>query len=219
VEDVMRRLFSQLTVNQKLALAAFLLGLVAIWASPYRGGLVTLDAKEMTLAAARGADRVGVRDVADWIIQGRADFRLIDLRGDREFAEYHIDGAEQIAMAALPDAGLSPQEKIVLCSEDGVQAAQAWVLLWAKRFRGVYILDGGLARWKAQVLFPVLAANPTGEQAIENERLRAVSAYFHGMPQAGGAGPAVASLALPKIEVPAAPPAGQKKPAKKKEGC
>ena len=48
---------SRLTLNQKLAVAAVALGAVALFAAPYPGSKVTLDAKELALAVATEADR------------------------------------------------------------------------------------------------------------------------------------------------------------------
>ena len=50
--------FSRLTLNQKLAAAALLLGAVALFASPYPGTRVTLDAKELALIVGTEADHV-----------------------------------------------------------------------------------------------------------------------------------------------------------------
>ena len=76
----MLKFLTNLTLNQRLALLAFVLGLVAIAATPARGGRVTVDSRDMARLAANGSDRVAARTLADWIIQGRSDFRLVDIR-------------------------------------------------------------------------------------------------------------------------------------------
>ena len=67
------------------------------------------------------------------------------------------------------DAGLGRQEKLVLYSEGGIHSAQAWMLLKAQGYQAVYMLTGGLEEWKDQVLFPVLADNPTPDQRAGDE--------------------------------------------------
>jgi rhodanese-related sulfurtransferase len=220
---------SRLTLNQKLALGAVVLGAVALFAHPYPGSKVTLDAKELAVAVGTEADHVEAPELAAWIIEGRADYRLIDLRSEAEFAGYHIPTAVNFPMNVLTDAGLGRQEKLVLYSEGGIHSAQAWMLLKAQGYKAVYMLKGGLEEWKDQVVFPVIADNPTSEQRARDERLTSISAFFGGQPRtaaavAGGAAatPAIAAPAtsnLPKVVAPPSPAGGAKPAAKKKEGC
>jgi rhodanese-related sulfurtransferase len=222
---------SRLTLNQKLALAVVLLGAVALFARPYPGSKVTLDAKALALAVGTEADHVEAQELAAWIVEGRADYRLVDLRTAAEFARYHIPTAVNVPMNVLTDAGLGRQEKIVLYSEGGIHSAQAWMLLKAQGYKAVYMLKGGLDEWNDQVVFPVLADNPTAEERARDERLRSMSVFFGGQPRSAAtvaagasAAPAVpvpASAAQPKVAAPASPAGGVKPAAakKKKEGC
>jgi hypothetical protein len=220
---------SRLTLNQKLAGAALLLGAAALFASPYPGSKVTLDAKELSLIVASEADHVEAPELAAWIIEGRGDYRLVDLRTPAEFDRYHIPTAQNIPMSVLTDAGLGRQETLVLYSEGGIHSAQAWMLLRAQGYTAVYMLKGGLDEWNDQVVFPVIADNPTPEQRARDERLRSIAVFFGGQPRsaAATAGAAAASVAAPAA-MPAAPKvvappsaSGAAKPAakKKKEGC
>jgi rhodanese-related sulfurtransferase len=226
----MRNWMSTLTLNQKLALGALVLGAIALFATPYPGSSVTLDAKELALAVAKEADHVEAPELAAWIIESRADYRLIDLRTEIEFAQYHIPTAVNVPMGNLTDAGLGRQETLVLYSDGGIHSAQAWMLLKAQGYKGVYMLKGGLEEWKDRVVFPILAGNPTSEERSRDERLRTISAFFGGQPRsasavaAGGAGmPGMAmpaAPAQPKVTAPPSPAGGAKPgPAKKKEGC
>ena len=226
----MRNWMSTLTLNQKLAAGGVLLGAVALFATPYPGSRVTLDAKELALAVGTESDHVEAPELAAWVIESRADYRLVDLRSEAEFAQYHIPGAVNVPMGNLTDAGLGRQEKLILYSDGGIHSAQAWMLLKAQGYKGVYMLKGGLEEWKDRVVFPVLADNPTPDQRSRDERLRTISTFFGGQPRsagavaAGGAGmPGMAmpaGPALPKVSAPASP-AGGARPgaAKKKEGC
>jgi rhodanese-related sulfurtransferase len=221
---------ARLTLNQKLALAAVALGAVALVAAPYPGSKVTLGAKELALIVGTEADHVEAPELAAWIIESRADYRLIDLRSEAEFAQYHIPTAVSVPMNVLTDAGLGRQEKLVLYSEGGIHSAQAWMLLKAQGYRSVYMLKGGLDEWKDQVVFPVVADNPTPGERARDERLRSISAFFGGQPRSASAvaagptaTPGMAAAAAPALPTVAAPPtpAGGPKPAarKKKEGC
>lgn len=211
-----------LTPNQKLALLAGLFGFLALFAgSPYTGNTATINVKELAVMVQRETDHVTVDELADWIIKGKADYRLIDLRSPNEFEEYHIPGAENSSIATLPDVGFLRNEKIVLYSEGGTHAAQAWFLLKALGYKNVYILKDGLAEWKDRILFPSLAENASTEENAAFEKRKEMSKYFGGSPQLGGTTASSApQIVMPKLEmpsVPAAPSVATKK--KKKEGC
>jgi rhodanese-related sulfurtransferase len=226
----MRNGMSTLTLNQTLAVGAIMLGAIALFATPYPGSRVTLDAKELALAVGTEADHIEAADLAAWIIGSRADYRLIDLRSETEYAEYHIPTAVHVSMGNLADAGLGRQERLVLYSDGGTHSAQAWMLLKAQGYRGVYVLKGGLEAWKDGVVFPVLADRPTPDERSRDERLRTVSAFFGGQARSASA-PAPNGAALPGLGMPSAltspkataPPSSSAgvKPgsAKKKEGC
>ena len=217
----MKTLLSRLTLNQTLGLILFALGLGALMiGNPSSGAVITVDTRELGRIVQTEVDHVAPETLADWIIQGKSDFRLIDLRSQNEYAQYHIPGAENVSPAALPDYGLLRNEKIVLYSEGGIHSAQAWFLLKAMGYHGVYMLRGGLDEWNEKVLFPQIPPSPTAEQSAAFEKMKEVSRFFGGSPASGTASaetPVVRSM--PKME-PNATPAGPAVPAKKKkEGC
>jgi hypothetical protein len=221
---------ARLTMNQRLVLAAVALGAAALFATPYAGSRVTLDAKALALVVGTEADHVEAPELAAWIIEGRADYRLVDLRAEAEFARYHIPTAINVPMNVLTDAGIGRHERIVLYSEGGIHSAQAWMLLRAQGYKAVYMLKGGLDEWNDRVVFPVVADNPTPQERARDERRRSISTFFGGQPRsasavaAGGAAmpglAAPAAPALPNVAAPGTPALGAK-PAvkKKKEGC
>jgi rhodanese-related sulfurtransferase len=219
----MMQFLSKLSVNQRLAALAFLFGLGAIAATPARGGRVTVDSRDMAWLAANGSDRVAARALADWIIQGRSDFRLVDVRTAAAFAAGpRVQSAENIPLTALFDAGLDRGEKILLVGDDQVAVAQAWLLLEASGYAGASIVDGGLAAWRDQVVSPRV----DGVDATTRARLEAVSEHFGGSPRTGGDADALAAPPAPGVAqaapgVPKLPLAGGKKaaPVKKREGC
>jgi rhodanese-related sulfurtransferase len=212
----------KLSLNQKLALVAGILGFLAIFAgNPYKGNTATMNVKELSLLVEKETDHIAVDELADWIIKGKAGYRLIDVRNGKDFEEYHIPTAENIPVGSLFDAGLQRNEKIILYSEGGIHAAQAWFLLKAQRYNNTYILRDGLAEWKSQILFPLIAENASPEEKSAFEKRKAVSAFFGGTPQTGTADTkSTPPIAMPKLEMPsasAAPGGAPKK--KKKEGC
>lgn len=213
--------YKNLTTNQKLALIIGALGFLAVFAgSPYKGFTSTIDSQELATIVEKEVDHVSPGELAGWIITGKADYRLVDLRKEAEFSEYHIPTAENIQLPSISDGPLNRSEKIVLYSDGGIHSAQAWFLLKANGYKGVYILRGGLEEWKDKILFPRLAENAPPAEVAAFEKAKLMSTFFGGSPQIGGAAASTApAMTLPKLESPAGvqPKAGAAK--KKKEGC
>jgi sulfur-carrier protein adenylyltransferase/sulfurtransferase len=220
-KQFMSGFFSRMNVPKRAALVLGLLGIgAAILGNPYKGAKATVDTADLAAIVQREVDHVAPDELADWIIKGRSDFRLIDLRTEAEYNQYHIPGAENVPLTSLADYGIERNEKVILYSEGGIHSAQAWFLLKARQYKGVYILRGGLDEWKEKVLFPAIAADAAPEQQKAFEKMKQVSAYFGGTPQSGSTTDVQqTTLALPKIEAPAAPSAAGKPAKKKKEGC
>lgn len=212
----------QFTLNRKLALLAVALGTLALLAQPHRGPFVKLDARELASVVESEVDHVTAPELAAWIIEGRADYRLIDLRTGSEYAAYHIPTAENVPLTGLADYPLLRNEKIVLYSEGGIHSAQAWMLLRAQGYEAVYMVLGGLDAWKDEVLFPALPANADAQARAQFERAAQVAKFFGGEARAGAeAAASSASVELPKLTAPPpmpgpATPVAKKK---KKEGC
>ena len=210
----------QLSLNQRLGVVAFVLGAGALFASPRPVGTVTLDTRELALIVEGKLDYVSAEDLADWIIQGRGDYRLIDVREAVDYAEYHIPTAEPVSLATLPDYPLWRTEQIVLYSDGGIHAAQTWFLLRANGYQAVYTVWGGLDAWKDEVLFPSLRETATPEEQTAFERRRVVAEHFGGAPRSGvAADEGLSAVVLPTIDssqvnVPRVP---RKK--RKKKGC
>lgn len=208
-----------MTLNQKLATLALALGAVGLLARPNASGRVTIDTRALATEVGREVDHVDVYELADWIVQGRSDYRLLDVRDEKAFAEYHIPTAENVPMARLEEYPLLRNEKLVIYSDGGIHSAQAWFLLKARGYAGAYILRGGLEEWTDSILFPTFAENPTPFQRQRDARVRALSKHFGGSPRTGGAAAAATQRAMPKAEAPAAPMAPARTAKKKKEGC
>ena len=76
----------QLTLNQKFAAVALTLGALALFSQPHRGPFVKLDARELALVVEQEVDHVKPAELAEWIVEGRSEYRLSELRSDDEFA-------------------------------------------------------------------------------------------------------------------------------------
>jgi rhodanese-related sulfurtransferase len=215
----MKKFFSNLSTPKKLVVIALLLGIVAIFAgSPYMGSKVKVNTKDLALSTVKNSDKIKPLDLADWIIQGKADYTLVDVREENQFGEYFIPTAINIPLPELPESDLLRNQKIILYADDDVNEAQAWFILKAKNFRGVYLLDGGLNKWKDEVLFPKLAVNASQEEFAHFEKIKEMSNYFGGVPQTGSEQVSKTKVSLPTPQVTTQPGVTKTKK-KKREGC
>lgn len=217
----MKKFWSNLSLNKKLALIAIILGLVALFAGdPYGGTTIKVNEKDLVLSTVGNADKVLVTDLADWIIKGKSDFELIDLRSEDKYNEYTIPGSQSIPLPQISSSDLLRNQKIVLFSDDDVASSQAWFILKTKKYKGVYILDGGLEAWKEKVLFPKAPVNDSKDDLTEFEKMKEIAKYFGGQAQTDSS----AVETKQQIKLPTAPtsttktsaPTGKKK---KREGC
>jgi rhodanese-related sulfurtransferase len=212
-----------LDVKIKLAAIAIFLGLTAfIISDPFDNAHAKINVKELALIVQNEVDHVNVDELADWIIKSKTDYRLVDIRTEKEFNEYNIPGSENIPITSLFDGQLARNEKIILYSEGGIHSAQAWFLLKAKDFRNVYMLRGGLEEWKDKILFPKLGVNASDDENARFEIASAISRYFGGTPQIVSGNEITVSVEIPKvapkIQTPTGSAAGTAKK-KKREGC
>jgi rhodanese-related sulfurtransferase len=164
-------------VRRTLAGIALALGaLAAIAGRPVSTGQA-VDVAGLAGEIDREADHVTAIELGEWIRDRKEGLRVIDVRTDSEFEAYHVPTAERVPLAAI--ATLRPQagQTLVLYSDGGAHAAQAWVLLRAAGHARVYFLRGGLLEWMDDVMNPVLGADAA--------RARAVSSYFGGVPRVG----------------------------------
>ena len=217
----MSRLPIPRSLEGRLAAFALLLGAVAVLGTLQSSETVTLNPRELAAIVESEVDHVTVQELADWIIQDIADVRILDLRPATDYAEYYIPGAENVTLTQLLDYPLYRNERIVLYSGGGIHSAQAWFLLRAHGYQGVYILLGGLNSWKDEVLFPSPPTDPTPERLADFSRASSVATFFGGTPQvASTGGPATQTLVqMPKVAPPTAAPVQGGRKRKAKEGC
>jgi rhodanese-related sulfurtransferase len=217
----MKKFFSNLSLNKKLALITITLGVIALFAGdPYGGTTIKVNEKDLALSTVGNADKVSATDLADWIIKNKADFELIDLRSEEKYNEYNIPGSQCIPLPQLSSSELLRNQKIILFSDDDVAASQAWFILKAKKYKGVYILDGGLTAWKEKILFPKAPVGGSKDELTAFEKMKEVAKYFGGSAQTDS----LVSDAKPEIKLPTSntgntkttSPTGKKK---KREGC
>ena len=176
-----------------LGATAAILGGAAPFAGAPRSGSASagaIDVAALARMVAAQQDHVSALDLARWIRSQRPGLRVIDVRSQEEFAAFSIPTAENIPIARIPGARFRDDETIVLYSEGGAHAAQAWVFLKAAGVRNVVFIAGGLGDWFDEVMRPVIPADPPPAQAARFAEIADLSAYFGGSPRRPAAGEA-----------------------------
>ncbi len=217
----MKRLFPSMNGQQKLMALAIALGVIAAFiGTPDNHHSVKLNLSELGREISDGHSAVQVQDLADWIIKGKYDYRLIDLRVETAYLEYSIPTSENISASHVIDTEWMENEKLILYAEDGTAAAQTWALLKATGHKSVYVLGGGMKEWKDNILFPVLADHSSTVQKTEFEKSKEVAKYFGGHAQTGSTTQMMPELQVLKSPVKRKPPMQSKtRKKKKREGC
>ncbi|GLQ87668.1 rhodanese-like domain-containing protein [Dyella flagellata] len=169
---------------RQLGISALALGLGA----PFAGSLQRtqqrgLDLDSIARAINEGSDHVSARQLARWIRDRRSGLRVIDVRSPAEFHDYAIPTAENVPIDQLAKAHFAPDQTIVLYSQEGAHAGQAWVILRSLGVTQAVFVPGGLADWREEVLNPRLPANASPAERAQIEDL---SHYFGGTPRIGG---------------------------------
>ena len=165
-------------VEKALAIAAVIGGVLAVVAgSPTRTTRGSVDVTELARIVEHEEDHVTATELAKWIRDGNKGLRVIDIRSDSEFIEFHIPGARRVDLGEIARMPLDSTATYVLYSEGGTHAAQAWFLLRARGIDNVYFLRGGLYEWLEQIMNPRVASTTP---QIERDSIRALTMWFGG---------------------------------------
>jgi rhodanese-related sulfurtransferase len=195
--------------TRMLGIGAAVLGVLAAFAgSPYSSQRARIDVDALARAVRNEDDHVTAIELAGWIKGRRDRLRIIDVRSAGEYEEFHIPTAERIAIDSLASARFASDETIVLYSEGGPHAAQAWVFLRALGYDRVFFLRGGIYEWLEQVMNPTLGANASRADSAAFTSVAAISRYFGGTPHIGVARELDDAIALPVAHADSAAPRG-----------
>jgi len=138
---------------------------------------------DVAQAAARQDDRESVEDLAAWLVEGRGDFKLVDVRTPDDFEKGRIGDAENIPIAQIVSQDVLsrlPTDRMVIVYSNGSEnAAKATVML---RLSGIdaHLLTGGYNAWHERILNPDISAEEVDGESLQVSAQRAYSCYFVG---------------------------------------
>ena len=166
--------------GKSLAAAAVvcLLATLAMAAAIAKGtgaGRVNADAIAQTVDAEQ--DHVTPGELARWILEGKRDYQLVDIRPQWQYDDYHIPTAINIPFTSLfQETGLkqlSRDRKIVLYGYGAGHAAQGELLLAIKGFRAYSVRDGIVGWWEAIMTPSSIVTDPPNRSGyVDAKRLR-----------------------------------------------
>lgn len=164
-------------LERGLAIAAIVAGGLAVVAGTPTRSTGTIDVQQLALTVEREEDHVTAVELAKWIRDDKSGLRVLDIRSDSEFNEFHIPGATRAPLSEIARMPLDSAATYVLYSEGGTHAAQGWFLLRARGARNAFFLRGGLYEWLDGIMNPrLLASTPQ----VERDSVRALTMWFGG---------------------------------------
>jgi rhodanese-related sulfurtransferase len=188
-----------MNARRLLAFAALVLGALAlVTGSPEARGPGGVDIAGLAHSVETEADHVDALELATWIKERKDGLRVIDVRTQGAFDEYHIPSAEWIPLTKLASTRFAPNETVVLYSDGGAHAAQGWVFMQLAGHRRTYFIRGGLLDWFDDVMNPRLAVGASDSATRAYERASVLSRYFGGQP-VRETGPA-STVPMPAVE-------------------
>jgi len=168
---------------KKILIATLLAVSVAVIAACGQSNKSEVSLVDVAQAAARQDDRASVEELANWIVEGRGDFKLIDVRSPEDFESGSIGDAENIPIAQIASQDVLqrlPTDRMVIVYSNGSEnAAKAMVLL---RMSGIdaHVMTGGYNAWHARILNPDIPADEVDGENLQVTEQRALSCYFVG---------------------------------------
>jgi len=167
-----------MTTERGLAVAAMIAGALAVVAgTPTKATRGSVNVTELARIVEHEEDHVTAAELARWIRDDKRGLRVLDIRPDSEYGEFHIPGAIRVPITDIATMPVDSAATYVLYSEGGTHAAQAWFLLRARGVEHSYFLRGGLYDWFDQVMSPRVAADVP---QAERDSIRALTMWFGG---------------------------------------
>lgn len=207
-----------LSIKQVAVVLAVLLGMILAFSPVNNNPIQEIDPNQMANEIIDRNDHITAEQLGRLIIDEDPDYQLVDLRSVEEYDKFHIKTALNLPMQKLfTDDNLDyidPEKLVVLYTNGGTHAAQAWVLLQAQGFTNTTVLLGGLNYWVDVYSNPTPPEGIYADSEIFNYQFRASAGdYLMGNLKSENKKPGKTSA--PEIQI----PRRRKKVKKGDEGC
>jgi rhodanese-related sulfurtransferase len=140
-----------ITWKQFAVFVLIIIGLILAFSPINQSMRSNESAEEIAKQIASKEDHISAEELGQMIIDGDPNFLVIDLRSNEEYNNFHINPSINIPLETLliheTLENLSKEKLIILYSNGGTHAAQAWVLLQQQGFKNTTVLLGGLNYW------------------------------------------------------------------------
>jgi rhodanese-related sulfurtransferase len=141
----------QITIKQLGTILLIVLGLILAFASVDESSVKHVSALQIAHEINERVDHISSEQLGHLIIDKDPDLLLIDLRSEEEYQKFHIPMAVNYPLEQFfqPNAiqSLDTEKLLVLYTNGGTHAAQAWVLLRQMGITNATVLLGGLNYW------------------------------------------------------------------------
>jgi len=164
---------------------ALILGFIMLFLPPADKSKYSFNPTALARDILDSQDHVTPGELSEWIIAGKKDYQLIDIRSEAEFAKGSIKGAENIPLEKLlqkktVERDLNEEGMIIIFSTGNSHAHQAWLVLNAAG-KDVYALEGGYNYWSEVILNPKFPANiESDDEILKYNAAVSVANYFGG---------------------------------------
>jgi rhodanese-related sulfurtransferase len=191
-------------LDRRFAMALLLiLGALLAFSPAGTKKVSTFSPQDLAAAITNESDHIAAEELAKWLIDKKPDLLVVDMRSSEEYSQYHIPNAVNIPFTKLfePEAleKLRAEQTVVLYSNGGTHAAQAWVLLKQMGIESLVLL-GGLNYWAVAILNPKAPSELVADSEILKYQFqKSAAGYF--APGGAVAAPAdsAATPAKPKM--------------------
>ena len=120
---------------------------------------------------------------ADFLIAKKQNLTVIDLRGKKDYDDYHIPSALNVNVARIDPSAFNKNNMIVFYSGRDNLSKAVQYKFEKEGFGNAYFLNGGIDDWMNKILFPVLPKSSSEAKKKNFERIERRSMYFGGQPE------------------------------------
>jgi len=148
--------------------------------------------EEIAKAIAGNEDHMSSDKLSQWIIEGKSDYRLIDIRSAEDFKKGSIKTAQNIPFTELLsaktiDREFTDEKTIVLYSNGDSHASQAWMILKTAG-KEVMVLTGGYNGWVESILNPKMSQKATDDEILKYRAANSIASFFGGSAEISSGG-------------------------------